>query len=316
MPSAVSTIRHQAHDAWNVVSSTAHNVAYKVHEVIVKVLDFVLPRNPVTKRREFRFVPRCVENALGASLFASLCPAHKTCSDPALVERVNRVFQRVVAQCDRKDLKFEIRVQKDDRTVNAFCAPGGKVIITTAMLKKLQEHHSFDKEYSEVTLDDKIAAVLGHEITHAAAGHGAKAMQVGLLFFLVGKIGSIVIPRLVLQRRIGESQISYENRLNLMGFALDLGWRFGSFFIKQDHSRHNEYEADEFGIKYAAKAGYNPEGALWLQNMLMSLEKRKGASHSEFLEFFKTHPNSDKRLEANKKTVDAILQFGVDKVFP
>ncbi len=311
------SLRYKAENAWEAFASsspcqTVKIVAQKLREVIFKILDFILPKNPVTKRREFRFVPRFVENALGASLFESACPQAKICSDKALVARVEIVFKRVVTQCDRKDLKYEIRVMQDDTTVNAFCAPGGKVVITTAMLKALQT--PLTAEMSHLTLDDKIAAVLGHEITHAAAGHGARRMQVGLLIALVGRIGSFILPRLLIKRQQNESEIGHEVKVRALELVLDIGWRVGSLFFMQQRSRCHEYEADKYGIKYAAKAGFNPEGALWIQSLFMSLQGKEKPEPS-FFKFLKTHPTSDKRFEANKKTIERIKMVGVERAF-
>lgn len=309
----LSSIGHKFDHAWEVTSHTATKAAHKLHEAVIKVLDCALPRNPVTTRREFRFVPLWMENSLGLSLFDKACPRDKICRDAILVNRVETVFKRVVGQCDRKELKYEIRVMQDDKTVNAFCAPGGKVIVTTALLRELQKDIPVDESCRDVTFEDKVAAVLGHEVTHAAAGHGARSLQLGLLIALVGKIVSIVVPRLVLQQQKKESSNSYEIRVRLLEASLDIGWKAGGFFFKQHHSRCYELESDLHGIKYAAKAGYQPEGALWIQHMFVKMEKEKAAGKQP--EIFRSHPHSNKRLEANRKTIERIKSVGIEKAF-
>lgn len=295
--------------------TAVYTAASKIKECVNKVLDFVLPRNPVTKEREFRFVPLFVENFLGESLFNSECPIRKTCTDKALTDNVKEVFKKVVAQCDRKDLKYEIRVLEDNKTVNAFCAPGGKVIITTAMLNALKKPLDVEPELQNVTFDDKLAAVLGHEITHAAAGHGARRLQVGLLIYMATKIGSFVLPRILVERRKEDKPGSYEIKVGALEVLFDFTGRIGSFFFMQHRSRCHEFEADKFGIKYAVKAGYKGEGALYIQRLLKKVSGEKKEDPG-FLEFLKTHPTSDQRYEANKKTVDKIKRLGVDKTFP
>lgn len=308
----ISSIGHQVEHAWEASCQSVKKAAHKIQEVVIKVLDFVLPRNPVTKHREFRFVPLWMENSLGLSLFDKACPHDKICKDRALVERVETVFKRVAAQCDRKELKYEIRVMQDDKTVNAFCAPGGKVIITTALLRELQKDIPVDAACQGVTFEDKVAAVLGHEVTHAAAGHGARSLQLGLLIALVGKIVSIVLPRVVLKRQKDESECQFRDRVRLLEGTLDIGSKVGGFFFTQHHSRCHELESDKYGIKYAAKAGYQPEGALWIQHMFVKLEKEKGAKTPEIL---RSHPHSNKRLEANRKTIETIKSVGIEKAF-
>ncbi|MCE5318736.1 MAG: M48 family metallopeptidase [Parachlamydia sp.] len=310
----ISSIGHKAERAWDATCQTVKSVAHKIHDAVIKVVDFVLPRNPVTKRREFRFVPLWMENSLGLSLFNRACPNDKICKDPILVNRVENVFKRVVSQCDRKELNYEIRVMQDDKTINAFCAPGGKVIITTALLRELQKDIPVDAGSRDVTFEDKVAAVLGHEVTHAAAGHGARSIQLGLLIALVGKIVSIVVPRIVLQPGKNEARWKYETRVRLLESTLDIGWTVGGFFFKQHHSRCHEFESDKFGIKYAAKAGYRPEGALWIQQLFMKMDKEKQAGKPE-PEMFRSHPFSVKRLEANRKTIDRINSVGIEKAF-
>ncbi|MCV5198386.1 hypothetical protein OFM41_33640, partial [Escherichia coli] len=78
-----------------------------------------------------------------------------------------------------------------------------------------------------------------------------------LFIALVSRISSFVIPRLVIKRDKDESQDSHDAKIRAMELALDFGWNIGSFFFTMHHSRCHEYESDKYGIKYAAKAGYN-----------------------------------------------------------
>jgi predicted Zn-dependent protease len=155
-----------------------------VQKTIDKILNTLLPRNPVTQKREFRFLPTAFENALGNAYYDDVCPQYKICEND-ITDTVHFVFNKLVSKCVRKDeLKFEIRVMEDSKIVNAFCLPGGKVVITTALLDMLLDplkNAPHSKEITQTLFEDRLAAVLGHEIAHACAGHGRRSMQFKLI---------------------------------------------------------------------------------------------------------------------------------------
>lgn len=302
-------------------------------EASTKVLDVVLPRNEMTNRREFRFIPVCVENALGAACYDGLCPTAKVCEDKQLNATVQSVFDALVAECPRKNMQWEVRVMQDDDTVNAFCLPGGKTVITTGMINKLKENYEFDHEFTNLTFEDNIAAVMGHEIVHAAAGHRARQMQLNMLLFVVGKVASFVLPFMMIKKKPAEKppvtleerrneraeERDVENKRRSLGFVIDLLFKLGSFLFKQHHSQCHELESDRFGIQLAYKADFNVKASVRLQHIFMDMQGQKDGDETgllaKSLSVLSSHPASQKRLDANKQTIDNIKEMGIVEAF-
>lgn len=310
-------------------------VGTKIQETASKVLNFVLPRNEMTNRREIRFIPVCIENYLGSACYDGVCPKGKICNDEGLVKRVNEVFAKLIDKCPRKSLNWEIRVMQDDETVNAFCLPGGKVVITTAMIKKLEEKIEEDSQdkFSKLTLDDHLAAVLGHEIVHAAAGHGARKLQWTMLLYLAGKVASYVLPNILFkqekpkvapanaeeEQKVKDEAVQLEKKKQAVRSGFSVLFDLGTYLLKQQHSQGHELESDKYGIKLAHDAGYNIHAAERLMHVFLHMKGKKAGESSGVLEkgmeLFSTHPCSQKRLEENEKTVASVLSSGVDKAF-
>lgn len=335
-----SSIRTHYNDAITYVQTSRpyQGLAYvgnKIQELATKVLDTVMPKNEMTKRREFRFIPTCVENFLGNVSYDGVCPRAKICQDSDLTNRVTAVFNKLVEKCPRKSMNWEIRVMQDDDTVNAFCLPGGKVVITTGMIKKLAEKIDADdsEPFNKLTMEDHLAAVLGHEIVHAAAGHGARKMQLLMIVFLAGKICSYVIPNFLFkkeqpkalpanveeERKIADEAREIESKKAAFREGFDLVYSMGSYLFGQHHSQCHELESDKYGIKLAHDAGYNIRAAERLMHVFLKMkgqvagEKMSGLEKG--LELFSTHPCSNRRLDENVRTIEAIEKDGAEAVF-
>lgn len=321
----VNNIKRNAHSCFHFVetSRVGQGMKYlgaKLHHIGTKVLDFVLPKNPVTNRREFKFIPTFVENYMGEMNYDRLCPRYKICTDKAVNENVKAVFDKVVSHCERK-LAYEIRVMDDSKTVNAFCLPGGKVVITTALLEKIKERLDVDKdECQNVSFDDTLAAVLGHEIVHAAAGHSSRRMQLGCFIYMVGKVVCYVLPRLIFKGKAANTtQKEQEQKIKNTSTCLGFLWNISSYLFKQHYSRSNEIEADKYGMKYAALANYNPNGAVRLQHLFLTMKGKKDGAKKTLLEkgsdMLSTHPSSQERLNLNRETVKSIQNRGIQATF-
>ena len=187
--------------------------------------------NPVTGKKELSFVGEDWELSVGKQQFA---PSRQSqggdyVADPQVQAYVNKVGQRLAAVSDR-NLPYEFKVLNSG-VPNAWALPGGKIAINRGLLTKMKS-------------ESELAAVLGHEIVHAAAKHGAKGMTRGVL--LQGGL---------LAATIASSGKKYSD-LTQMGASV------GAQLINTRYGRDAERESDRFGIDYMVRAGYDPQGAV------------------------------------------------------
>lgn len=181
--------------------------------------------------------------------------------NPAQTARVRAIINRLIPQTavfrpDALNWKWEVNVIRSPE-VNAWCMPGGKIAIYTGLLDKLK------------LSDDEIAAVMGHEISHALREHAREQaseqslLQLGMLGAQIGGVGS--------------------GTVNAAGQLYQVG-------VGLPHSRLHETEADRMGVELAARAGYDPRAAISLWQKM----SRLGGSPPEFLS---THPSPDTRMQ-------------------
>ena len=225
--------------------------------------------NPVTGKKELTLVPESTELKLGAEQYA---PSRQMqggdyVTEPAVVNYVNQVGQRLAAVSDRQ-LPYEFKVINDS-TPNAWALPGGKIAINRGLL-------------TELNSEAELAAVLGHEIVHAAARHGAKGMERGLL-----------MQGAVLAVGMASSNSEY-GQMAVGGASVAAG------LISQKYGRDAERESDYYGIQYMARAGYDPQAAVKLQETFVRLSE--GRNQSWLSGLFSSHPPSMERVTANQET--------------
>ena len=161
---------------------------------------------------------------------------------------------------------------------NAWALPGGKIAVNRGLLLELNN-------------EAELAAVLGHEIVHAAARHGAKSMERGMLLNV-----SIV--------GLGIATSGEDNAELIVGAAA-----LGSQLVNQKYGRDAELESDFYGMKYMAKAGYDPAAAIQLQETFVRLSQGHQSNWLEGL--FASHPPSQERVNANKATAKKLGVKGV-----
>lgn len=231
--------------------------------------------NPVTGKKEIQFVSEAQEVRLGEQNYAPMQQAEGGDMDvlPELTAYVNEVGQKLAAVADRK-LPYEF-VVLNNSVPNAWALPGGKIAINRGLLTELQN-------------EAELAAVLGHEIVHAAARHGAKAQERGIL----------------LQAGLAAAQIGAalgDVDQNAAGLLIQ-GTGVGAQLIQQKYGRDQELEADQYGMKYMKAAGYDPAGAVSLQETFVRLAEEGGAQQRGWLEgLFASHPPSAERVAQNKR---------------
>lgn len=230
--------------------------------------------NPVTKKTEFQFVSEDKEIAIGKENYS---PARQSQGgdyiiDPELTAYVQDIGKRLGAVSDRPELPYEF-VVLNDSVPNAWAMPGGKIAFNRGLLYELNS-------------EAELAAVMGHEIVHAAARHGAKGMERGIL--LQGAMIAV---------GIGAQNSNYGNLI--VGAS-----QLGAQLTTSKYGRDAESESDYYGMLYMKKAGYDPIAAVTLQQTFVRLSTDK---KSDFITgLFASHPPSQERVDANKLTLAKI----------
>jgi predicted Zn-dependent protease len=247
---------------------------------------------PVTGRKELNLVSEGQETQLGLSSFNQLKTNTPISKDPDANAMVQRVGQRIaqVASKDLPNAQWEF-VVFDSKEANAFCLPGGKVGVYTGILP--------------ITKDDAgLATVLGHEIGHAVAHHGAERMSQAELSQGVGSMAGAAI---------GSS--SYAQYQSLFMAAYGIGSQVG---YELPHSRKQESEADHIGLIYMARAGYDPAAAIDFWERFAAYNKEQGGGQSSFLsKFLSTHPVDEQRIADLKRLLpEAQAEFAKSKLQP
>ncbi len=238
--------------------------------------------NPVTKKQNLQFYDLEWENRVGRENYAALRQAQggDYVVDQALVSYINNVGQRLAKHARRNDqMDFEFAVINDS-SLNAWSLPGGKIAINRGLLSSLET-------------EAQLAAVLGHEIVHVDAAHAARAQSVELVTQIGAVVGMVII----------ESEVESNFAQSIAVLVPQLG----ATLITQKHGRDAEREADKFAMQYMLEAGYDPQGAVELQEVFLELSE--DSSQDWVSGLFASHPPSDERLENNRK-LRATLSIG------
>lgn len=236
--------------------------------------------NPVTGRKQLSIVPESTvinqsEGAYDAEI-GTLRSQGKVVTDPQVVNRVRSVTDQLVRQAityraDTQNWDWEVHVIDEPKVRNAYCMPGGKMVIFTGLL------HGLD------LTDDELAQVMAHEVSHALLSHGAEKASVGLVVELLGAAVEAT------------GSTAYDQDLLRLGADLttQLAWQL-------PNSRGAEAEADSVGIELAARAGFDPSAAVMLW------KKMSADGSTSTFDWFKTHPATPKRMEALAARVDSL----------
>ncbi|AXX92049.1 peptidase, M48 family [Malaciobacter molluscorum LMG 25693] len=224
---------------------------------------------PYTNRSQMILISQEQELALGEQSYEKTLKDSKVIKNTKDALKVRKVG-KAIAKVVNKNYKWEFNLV-ENKQKNAFCLPGGKVVVYTGILKVAKN-------------DNQLATVISHEIAHALARHGAERISTNLVAQGVFTAGNIIVG----------TQIPQYNRA--FNIAFGLGSQYG---VLLPYGRMQESEADEIGIHLMYEAGYNIHEALkFWENM--SQGKKEG------YEFFSTHPNSKTRIENIKKVIQQI----------
>ena len=227
---------------------------------------------PETGRSAF-ILPIVDDVAQGSAAFADLKSKGPISSDPVFNERVQRVGKRI-AQAVGGDLpgaNWEFVVFDAPKTINAFALPGGKVGVYSGLLLVTDN-------------DDQLAIVMGHEIGHVTARHGAQRITEDAF----AALGSVVLDATTKNK-------GSHNAL-LVGYGLVAGGSVLAF------SRAHEREADYIGIRYAARAGYDPRAAIVFWQKVA--DPKEGSGLAVLL---RTHPLTAARIADLQKWMPETL---------
>jgi len=221
---------------------------------------------PQTGRKALTLVPAGQLTAMASTQFEQLKKETPISKNPEYTLMVQRVGERIakVAAYDLPNASWEFVVFDDDEQINAFAMPGGKVAVYTGLFKVAET-------------EAELAIVMGHELAHVVARHGNERMSQQLL-----AMGGAVALSYGTKDKLsaGEQQ--------LLMAAYGAGTTIG---IMLPYSRYHESEADEIGLLYAAKAGYDPRVAVGFWQKMS--DQKEGAAPPELLS---THPSDATRI--------------------
>lgn len=211
---------------------------------------------PITGRHQLILVPASEDAKLGLDAYQQIKQEERVSSDPELNRQVQEVGRRIAAVSGHPEWNWQFTVFQNDEP-NAFALPGGKVGVYTGLFKVAKN-------------DAQLATVLGHEVGHAIARHGAERMSQGML----EQLGATAVG-------IGTGSAAYAQ----------LAAQAATLAIVLPYSRTQESEADHIGLMLMAKAGYDPREAIQLWE---NFQKVGGNKPPEFLS---THPSEGTRIQ-------------------
>jgi predicted Zn-dependent protease len=213
---------------------------------------------PVTGRQQLILISQAEENQMGATAYQQVLSEEKVSTNPQINAMVKRVGQRIAAAAKQPDFQWEFRVIDKDEA-NAFALPGGKVAVYTGILP-----------YTRT--DAGLAVVMGHEVAHVLAHHGAERVSQNLLT----QVGLAAL----------QAGLSNKDPLIMQGITLAYG-----IGVQLPFSRNQESEADRIGLLLMAQAGYDPREAIAFWQRMQADNNQSAPG------FLSTHPSGDTRME-------------------
>jgi len=230
--------------------------------------------NPETGKTQHVGMSSQQEESLGLQAYQEVLADSQVVNSGPNVETVHRVVSKLAAEVGESGRNFDWQVSVvESPQVNAFCLPGGKIVVYTGILPVAQNEAG-------------LATVLGHEIAHATARHGAQRM-----------FRSQLAQTALMGAAYSMSDMDYQKRQTIMGL-LGAGAQYG---VILPFGREHETEADQMGLHYMARAGYDPREAIafW--------ERMSGAGGAQPPEFLSTHPSHGNRIETLKQSLPKAL---------
>ncbi|MEO0087717.1 MAG: TonB family protein, partial [candidate division WOR-3 bacterium] len=212
---------------------------------------------------------------LGDSVYLEIQKEFKFSQNEQLNKKVEEVGFKLIKELENANImEWSFKVIENDTIINAFAIPGGKICVFTGLLQVLEN-------------DDELAVVMGHEIAHVIARHGAERLS----HLLLVKLGETLLETLLKKEKektIEIAKIAY-------GIVTEIG-------VLLPFSRIHEEEADYLGLILMAKAGYKVESAIPFWEKI----EKKAISFPKILEFLSTHPSYETRIKNIKNWIPQI----------
>ena len=234
--------------------------------------------NPVTGEKELSFISHEQEIAIGEQQYlpSQQSQGGQYYLDPRLQDYVASVGNKLASVSHRPDLPYEF-VVLNNGVPNAWALPGGKIAVNRGLLTELED-------------EAELAAVLGHEVVHAAARHSAAQMTRGTLVGLSAQLATIAAAT------YGYGELG------------NMASQVGGAAMMAKYGRDDELESDKYGMQYMAEAGYDPVAAVDLQKTFVRLSKDR---RQDFISgLFASHPPSNARVEANRNHASGLPPGG------
>ena len=245
-------------------------------------------RNPITGRKSAKLIPESEIQSMATTEYQNFLSTNRVVSagnnrDAEMVRRVGQRITRAVTDYysskglskDLEGYHWEYNLV-DSKEVNAWCMPGGKIVVYTGLLPVTQNEAA-------------LAVVMGHEVSHAIFQHGNERMSAGLL----ASVGDVALS-VALANKPQETQ-------NVFRGAYGVGAQVG---VLLPFSRKHEYEADHWGLNWAAMAGYNPQEAIPLWQRM-----ERASNGQKPPEFLSTHPSEGNRIEQLQQFMPEALKY-------
>jgi len=230
----------------------------RIPKTIVPAFLAVLLSAGVAQAAGFNLVSLDQEWSMRNDLHAQVQQQYRLVNDRASLQYLNQIGRRIAAQTPMGNRPWDFFIV-DDPSVNAFNLPGGLVYVNRGLI-------------AEADSLDQLAGVLAHEIAHGAARHGTQLMS--------RSYGYNLLAGLLLGRDAGQGQ-------QILAQLVGTG-------VLTNYSRNAEHEADDLGVGYAYRAGYNPNGAADFFKQLLQMRQRRPTKVEQF---FSTHPLTEQRIQ-------------------
>ncbi|MCX6255425.1 MAG: M48 family metallopeptidase [Bacteroidia bacterium] len=241
---------------------------------------------PLTGRKQLNLLPESEMISMSLTNYTDFMKSNPASTDKKNADIVKEVGTNISAavikyftdnnMVSRLDgYQWEFNLVKNDSTPNAWCMPGGKVVVYSGILPYTKDNNG-------------LAVVLSHEIAHAVARHGNERMSQELLT----QFGSIALSEAIKQKP--------EQTKSIFNSAYGIGSQLG---VLLPFSREHELEADKLGLIFMAMAGYDPQTAVEFWERMSSMGGQKPP------EFMSTHPSDARRISKIKEAMPEVMQY-------